>query len=681
MSVLSKNNERIAKNSIMLYFRMVLLMVISLYTSRVTLSVLGVDDFGLYQVVSGIIVVFSFLSASLSSSTQRFLNYEMGLSNAKGMRNVFSNSFFLHIIVALIAVLLGELIGVWFLNTKLVFSADRIQAANLIFQFTIFSFAFGVLSVPFHATIVAHEKMSAFAYISIVEAILKLVVVGVLSIVSCDKLVLYGALILLISIVIQFIYWIYCYKNFPECKITVSLVNREEMSKLASFSGWSLLGGARSVCHTQGISILMNLFFGVVVNAAQGITNQVTVTVNNVVNNFLMALNPQIVQLYAAKKRSELHVLMIRGCRIAIFLVAIISVPLLLETEMVLQLWLKEVPEYTVKFVKLALLAVLIQPYATVLQTSKAATGDVKMYHIVLAVIGLSHLPLAYYAFSVGLPPYSAMVIYVVLIVFIQIARIIFACRATGLKMSLFLREITKCYSLVLISVVPAFLLRMNMQTDCYSALLVCLVYILTGGVVFFCLGFPKDEREKIFRVVASKIGRTQKDVTETFKCDKRFYIDSRNMDRLTTKKIKKYKIEKIMIGKILRDLSYRKKGIVNLNDTFVYAYLNGDEKGLRKYQEYCQICNVNFRSKNEYDKLIKELSLNNYDILKGAICVDYNNLILEGQHRACIILKKYGPRYKIPVVKILYNEKMSLKGMIKLAIAKIKNMLFLLRN
>ncbi|WP_405332243.1 holin [Fibrobacter sp.] len=481
-------------------------MIISLYTSRVTLSVLGVDDFGLYQVVSGIIVVFSFLSTSLSSSTQRFLNYEMGLANNRGMQEIFSNSFILHIIIAFVVVLLGEVVGVWFLNTKLVIPETRVYAANLIFQFTIFSFALGVLSVPFHATIIAHEKMAAFAYISIMEALLKLVVVVLLSIVACDKLILYGALILIISMVIQFIYGYYCYKNFSECRFKMGFVNAAGLSKLASFSGWTLLGGLRSVGHTQGISILINMFFGVAVNAAQGITNQVTVTVNGVVNNFLVALNPQIVQLYASKKKKELHSLLLRGCRISIFLVALISVPLLLETNIVLKIWLKEIPEYTELFIRFSLLAVLVQPYATVLQTTKAATGNVKFYHIVLAVIGLSHLPLAYYVFHLGFPPYAAMIIYVILILLIQIARIFFACRAAEMKIFVLLKEIAKCYSLVLISALGAAFLRSNMQENILSAAIICLVNISTSLLLFLYLGFPRDERQKILQIIKTKI-------------------------------------------------------------------------------------------------------------------------------------------------------------------------------
>lgn len=506
MQSISENNKRIAKNSVALYFRMILLMIISLYTSRVTLSVLGFDDYGIYQVVGGIIVVFSFLNVALSSSTQRFLNYEMGLSNFKGMQEVFSNSLALHFCIAIVLVLLGESIGLWFLNNKLSIPEGRLYVANVVYQLTVFSFVINVLKVPLNATIIAHERMSAFAYISIIEAVLKLLMVLLLSVINCDKLLLYGFLSCVICIVIQFTYWVYCSRHFSECKPRLSLVNKKKLYRLSAFSGWTLLGGIRSVGHTQGISILINMYFGVAVNAAQGITNQVTTIVNNVVYNFLTALNPQIVQLYASKKKDELHQLMLRGCRISIFLVALFSVPFLLETDFLLKLWLKEVPEYTSIFVKLSLLAVLIQPYATVLQTAKAATGNVKFYHIVLAAIGLSHLPLTYYAFRIGMSPYTAMIIYVVLITLIQVARIIFACRAVKMKIIMLLKEITKCYSLILISVLLAIFLRSIMDKTLLSAITTCLINIITSLFLFLFLGFPKLERKKIFQIIRSKL-------------------------------------------------------------------------------------------------------------------------------------------------------------------------------
>ena len=684
MPSISKNNERIAKNSIMLYFRMILLMIISLYTSRVVLEELGVNDFGIYQVVSGIIVFFSFLSASLSSSTQRFLNYEMGKSNEKEVRKIFTNSILLHIAIACIIIFLGETLGLYFLNNKLVIPETRNYAANCVFQFSIFTFAIGIIGVPLNATIIAHEKMSAFAYISIIEAILKLMIAFILIFIDCDKLILYAALMFIVGFTIQLIYWFYCCKNFSECSLDIHLICRKRITDLASFSGWSLLGGVRSVCHTQGITILTNMFFGVIVNAAQGITNQVTLVVNSFVNNFLIALNPQIIQLYASGKKGELHRLVLRGCRISIFLVAIITVPLLLETELVLKTWLKNVPEQTEIFVRIALIAVLIQPNAIVLQTANAATGDVKKYHIVLAVIAFLHLPLTYYAFYLGFPPYTSMIIYVILVFFIQIARIIFACNAIEMNISTFIKEIFKSNALVIISAIPATIIHYYLEKGFFSAVIVSGVYVAIGVYIFFSFGFSKNEKEKMLEMIRLK-RNNKENTTNLFKEDKRFFIDARNIARLTDKKIKKYEIKNIKLGYILRDLSYRKKGIVNLCDTLVYSYLSNKTNGLQKYQEYCRICNMyagfSLRSKESFDKLIENLSLNEYSINQGAICIDNNNLILEGQHRACILLNKHGPNYVIPVVKITYTEKKRIFFAMKVLFAKFRNLIYMYKN
>ena len=677
MPAISEKNKRIAKNSIALYFRMMLLMIISLYTSRVTLSVLGFDDFGIYQVVGGIIVVFSFLNVALSSSTQRFLNYEMGLSNFKGLKEVFSNSLVLHCCIAIVLVLLGESVGLWFLNNMLSIPEERLHVANLVYQFSILSFIINVLNVPLNASIIAHEKMSAFAYISVVEALLKLLMVFLLSVINYDKLLLYGVLSCAICIIIHVTYWAYCCGHFSECKPRLSLVSKKRLYSLSSFSGWTLLGGVRSVGHTQGISILINMFFGVAVNAAQGITNQVTTIVNNVVYNFLTALNPQIVQLYASKKVNELHRLMLRGCRISIFLVALFSVPLLLETDVVLKLWLKDVPEYTTIFIRLSLLAVLIQPYATVLQTAKSASGNVKCYHLVLALVGFSHIPLAYYAFSCGLPPYTAMVIYVFLIICIQIARILFACNAVNMRLIVFAKEITKNYAIVALAALPALFLHRSLKEGVITMILVVVVNTIFSLMSFFFMGFPKDERKKIFYMAESKFLH-EGVKKEQLEMDERFYIDKQNLERLTSRRIKKYEVVEIEIGRILRDLGYRNEGIVNLKNTYVYAYLTDEKGGKEKYQEYCKICNVAFRNSEEYDKLINSLLKNDYDIRKGAICVDSNNLIIEGQHRACILLKKRGPLYKIPVVKIYYAGMMKFPFMLKLLHAKMRNKMYM---
>ena len=296
MATTTVNNKRIAKNTLLLYFRMILIMGVSLYTSRIVLNTLGVEDYGIYNVVGGIVIVLSFLNGAMAGATQRYLNIELGRKDYEKLKKVFTTSLLIHFGVALVIVLLAETIGVWFLSTQMNITPDRMYAAHWVYQFSIAAFIVSVISVPYNATIIAHEKMSAFAYISILEAVLKLVIVYVLIFSPFDKLILYAFLIFIVGVIIRIVYGIYCKRNFQECRIESWQVDKPLLKSMLSFSSWTILGNLSYIFHTQGIAIVMNMFFGVTVNAAQGIATQVSAVVKGVVTNFLQALNPQVVK-------------------------------------------------------------------------------------------------------------------------------------------------------------------------------------------------------------------------------------------------------------------------------------------------------------------------------------------------------------------------------------------------
>ena len=302
----SENNKRIAKNALMLYARMLLLMLIGLYTSRVILNTLGIEDYGIYNVVGGIVVMFSFLSNSLSTASSRFITYDIGIGDFSKMKKTFGNIVTIHLLLAGIILILGETIGLWFVLNKLQVPENRMTAALWVYQFSIFSFVLNIISVPYNASIIAHERMKAFAYISIMDAILKLVIIYLLIIIPYDKLITYAILFFCIQLLDRIIYGIYCVKNFEETKARISL-DKQLFKKIFGFSIWTMNGCLAVAGYTQGLNILLNMFFGPTVNAARGIAVQVQNIVQNFCNNFLMALNPQITKSYAQNNLKYMH--------------------------------------------------------------------------------------------------------------------------------------------------------------------------------------------------------------------------------------------------------------------------------------------------------------------------------------------------------------------------------------
>ena len=353
------NNKRIAKNTLMLYIRMLFIMVVSLYTSRVVLQALGVEDFGVFNVVGGIVTMFTFINSAMVSSTQRYLNFELATGNESKLKSVFNTSVQIHAIIAITIIVLGETIGLWFLLEKLVIPEGRMTAAIWVYQCSILSCAVNIMSAPYNADIIAHEKMSAFAYISVLEVSLKLLIVYLLWLSPYDKLIVYAILTLMIQIIIRSIYSGYCHKHFTESKL-VWQFNKPLFKEMSGFAGWSFVGNLASILFNQGLNMMLNIFFGPVINAARGIAVQVQSTVTQFVTGFQTAINPQITKNYAEGNLEQMHSLMFRSARFSFLLLYFISLPVLLETKFLLTIWLKEVPENTIIFTQFILINQLI---------------------------------------------------------------------------------------------------------------------------------------------------------------------------------------------------------------------------------------------------------------------------------------------------------------------------------
>lgn len=410
MTTISQNNKRIAKNTIMLYIRMLLIMVITLYTSRIVLQVLGVTDFGIYNVVGGVVAMFSVLSGSLSAAISRFITFELGRGDKEKLKKVFSTAVNIQLGLSIAIFILAEIGGVWFLNEKMNIPQDRIMAAHCVLQFSIFTFMINLISVPYYAAIIAHERMSAFAYISIIEATLKLGVVYLLVYSAFDKLMSYAVLLFITALIVRFVYGFYCKRHFEECTYHF-VVDRPLVKEMTGFAGWNFIGVSSSVLRDQGVNIVINLFCGPTVNSARGIAFQINSAICSFIYNFTTAINPQITKSYATGNYKYMMSLVQQGSRFSFYLLLLLSLPVLFETKIILSLWLNIVPEYTVAFTRLVLVFALIESFSATLITAMLATGNIKNYQLVVGGIQLLNLPLSYLALKLGFAPQSTLII------------------------------------------------------------------------------------------------------------------------------------------------------------------------------------------------------------------------------------------------------------------------------
>lgn len=435
-----EKNKRIAKNTIFLYIRMFLMMGVSLYTSRIVLKALGVEDYGIYNVVGGIVTLFNLLSGSLSAAITRFINYEMGKNNPQKLNQIFCSSITVQCLLGLGVFIFAETLGLWFLNYKMNIPELRLGAANWVFQFSILTFIINLISIPYNALIIAHERMQAFAYISIMEALLKLGIATLILISLFDKLILYGMLMCLTSIIVRFVYGYYCKRHFEESKYRL-IYDKVLLKRIFSFAGWNFLGSGSSILMTQGVDILMNLFFGVTMNAARAVANQANSAIQQFTTNFSTAINPQITQSYAAGEITYTHKLVCEGSKYSYFLTLILSLPVIFESKTVLNVWLDKVPNHAPLFLQLALIISLVSVFSNTLVTLMLATGDIKKYQIIVGGLGMLILPLAYWGYKTGLPAESAYYIHITIFIFQLVARLFLLKDMTGLQISYFFKN------------------------------------------------------------------------------------------------------------------------------------------------------------------------------------------------------------------------------------------------
>ena len=495
MSTSTLNNKRIAKNTVLLYFRMILLMAVSLYTSRVVLATLGVEDYGIYNVVGGFIGMLAFLNGAMSGSSQRFITVALGKGDKQYLNKVFSTCLYTHAIIALIVFLLAETIGIWFLMEKLVIPDGRMTAAMIVYQCSVITSIVQIMSYPYNAAIIAHEDMSAFAYISIYEALANLGIVFLIKIGTYDRLSLYAIALLLVKVSVILVYRIYCKRHYFKESIK-RVFDKALVKEMFSFTGWNLWGGLAGTLMGQGVNILLNLFFGPIVNAARGLAVQVQSAVNMFATNFQMAINPQIMKTYASGEIDAMHTLIYRSAKFTFILLLCIILPLVVEVDTVLGIWLGNVPQYTDIFVRLTLVTCLIDSVSNPFMTASAATGKVKLYQSVVGGILLLIVPIAYVVLELGGDPTSVFIVHLCIGIVAFVVRLIIIRGLINLSIGYYMRNVIfPCAKVLILSIL--IVLAVNTIPSFTVFISFVKMFILFLGVLFssFLLGLTNGER------------------------------------------------------------------------------------------------------------------------------------------------------------------------------------------
>lgn len=499
------NNKRIAKNTIALYIRTLITMAVGLYTSRVVLNVLGVEDFGTYNVVGGVVAMFSIITSSLSQAISRYLTYELGRGNKVQLNTIFCTSVNIQILMSVIVVLLMEGVGIWFLNNKMNIAADRMYATNWVFQFSILTFVTNLISVPYNAVIIAHERMKVFAYVSILEALLKLFIVAGLLLSSIDKLIMYAFLQFMVSIVIRMVYGTYCKRHFEECNYSF-IFNKQLLKQMIGFAGWNSTGVVAWIFNTQGINIISNIFFNVTINAARGVATQVEGIVKGFVNNFMTSVRPQIIKSYSSGNKEYLFRLLCSSTKFSFFLMLFFVVPFMFEAETILGIWLGKYPEYAPSFLRLTMIFTLVSLLGDLFYTNILAIGKLKHYIISETIITALVFPLSYLLFSIGYPPEIPYILFISAYFLLIFVRLVFLRKEEGFPIRMYLKTVllpvitTSCVSCIVPFAFKNIESELNNIVGFIFEIFICIVSVV---ISIYFIGL--NHKEKSF--VYNKIG------------------------------------------------------------------------------------------------------------------------------------------------------------------------------
>lgn len=474
------------------------MMLISFFTARITLNALGITDYGINNVVGGLVSMFSMLSNSLSTAASRFITFGLGEGNQEKLKQVFSTTVNIHLILALIIIIAIESIGVWFLNNKMNIPANRLYAANWVFQCSVASFVIGLLSVPYNSAIIAHERMTAFAYMTIFDAAARLGIILGIYYYGGDRLILLSILTLIIGSIRQSIYWIYCKHNFAECKY--KMVWDKELGKsIFSFAGWNFIGSISGSLKDQGVNIAINYFSSPVVNAARGIAIQVSSILGQFTGGFMTAVNPQITKSYANRNLNRMHTLICQGTRFTYYLYMLMSIPVFLEIESILFIWLGQVPEHSVLFIRLILLLSLLEVTSYMLTTAQLATGKIRNFQLVVGSIQMLHFPISYILLKNGFFPEITVIVSIAISPLFLIAQLWFTRNSIFLPIKYYIKKVYfNVIGVTIISTILPIICHYNIENPISRFFIVCIISICSSTITIYYIGCNKEEQNKI---------------------------------------------------------------------------------------------------------------------------------------------------------------------------------------
>ena len=496
---MQNKSRTIAKNTLLLTFRMLFLLIVNLYTSRILLESLGIEDFGIYNVVGGVVAMFSIVSGSITASVGRYITFELGENDFNKLSKVFSTSVIIQFILSAVLLLLLETVGLWFLNTQMNIAMDRMFAANWVFQLSIITFCINLISVPYNALIIAHEKMGVFAYISVLDGVSKLIIAYAIALSTIDRLIFYAILLCLLSLLIRLIYTIYCNRKFPESRVNWHL-DFTFLKSMFGFAGWNFIGATAGILRDQGGNVLLNIFFGPTVNASRAIALQVSTAVQGFVSSFTTSLNPQITKSYASGDSAFLNAILLKGSKFSFFILFSLAFPILLSTDYIIQIWLGEIPTHSVAFVRLTLILSLVETISMPLITAMLATGKIKKYQIIVGGINMLNLPISLVFLWLGSSPESVFVISIILSCLCLYARLGLLKSMIGLNLVCYFKEvILSIVYVVLFTVVLTFLLTffLNKETLCGFLFTTIISMVITLCTIYL-MGLTQSEKEKV---------------------------------------------------------------------------------------------------------------------------------------------------------------------------------------
>lgn len=507
---MQNNNNRIAKNTFYLYIRLVVTTIIGLYTSRVVLKVLGIDDFGLYNVVGGVISMLAALGSTMSIASFRFMSIELGRNNIEELKQVFNSSIIIHFFLAIILLILAETLGLWFITNKIVVPEGRLTSVLWAYQFSILTCIVMIISAPYNNCLLVHEKMNAYALFSMLEAILKLIIVFLLGIGGIDKLIEYSFLIFCVQLFMRVLYGFYCSKNFIETKFSWQY-NQLQLKKMLSFTGWNFISILANIGYTEGLNILLNIFFGPAVNAARAITVQVESKIALFGRNIQEAINPQIMKSYGANNLKYMNQLITNSSRYSFFLLYVIAFPLFILTDKILFYWLETVPEHTTIFVRLIIFAVIINALQNPLITATNAIGKIKIYNIVLGLTLIGIIPIAYICLKLGAKAYIVFIIQIIFMIITLIIRVYFMVYLINFSVKLYIKQVLlSIFSILIISIPMYIFLELLPQESFIDFFIKGIFSFLLAILSIYFIGLNNDER--IF--IKSKITRKSNERT-----------------------------------------------------------------------------------------------------------------------------------------------------------------------